>query len=70
MENNQNKEVIQNEMLVNAQLKQSTKIYVFVKALAKVFSEFLTCYTARSLGWQGTFFDPEQRASQDIWTRE
>lgn len=70
MENNQNKKAIQNEEMVNAQLKQATKIYIFVKALANVLSEFITCYTARSLGWQGTYFDPEQRASQDIWTRE
>lgn len=54
---------------VKLELKKDNKIYAIAKLAALVVRELLICYTAKSLGWQGAFFDPNERASQELWSK-
>ena len=54
---------------IRPDLKKVGKVYLLARVLYEILRESIIYYTARSLGWQGTFFDPDERASQDIWTK-
>lgn len=55
----------ESEVQVNENLKTACKIYL----LANVVSELLNCCLARSCGIEQHYFDPSQRASQDLWEK-
>ena len=55
------------EEIVEVNLKNACRAYAFVKVLKAIYKELANCYPATSFASQQHYFDPMQKASQDIW---